>query len=92
MRGEGTDPSGVPAPPPEKTLPYPARRRSVTVERSSSVWGRKRAAMYWSMKPGVSESSKLVIMWNGGGGFDFGNLYHPQFNVVRAGVNYRLNW
>ncbi len=30
--------------------------------------------------------------WNGGGGFDFGNLYHPQFNVVRAGVNYHFNW
>ncbi len=30
--------------------------------------------------------------WNGGGGFDFGNLYHPQFNVVRAGVNYHFTW
>ena len=30
--------------------------------------------------------------WNGGGGFDFGNLYHPQFNIVRAGVNYHFNW
>ncbi len=43
--------------------PLAARRRSVTVGKYSIwVWGRKRAAMYWFMKPGVSESSKLVII------------------------------
>ena len=28
----------------------------------------------------------------GGLGFNWGYYYHPEINVVRAGVNYHFNW
>ena len=29
---------------------------------------------------------------NGGGGWNWGYNFHPQLNIVRAGVNYHFNW
>jgi outer membrane immunogenic protein len=46
----------------------------------------------WSAKIEYLYVSLYNNNWNGGGGFNFGSNYNPQFNVVRAGVNYHFNW
>jgi outer membrane immunogenic protein len=46
----------------------------------------------WSAKIEYLYVSLSNNNWNGDGGFNFGSNYNPQFNVVRAGVNYHFNW
>jgi len=52
----------------------------------------------WMFAPNWSAKAEYLYValsnnnWNGGGGFNFGNAYNPQFNIVRAGINYHFNW
>jgi len=46
----------------------------------------------WSAKAEYLYVAHSNNNWNGGGGFNFGNAYNPQFNIVRAGINYHFNW
>jgi outer membrane immunogenic protein len=52
----------------------------------------------WMFAPNWSAKAEYLYVnlsnnnWNNGGGFNFGNAYNPQFNIVRAGVNYHFNW
>ena len=62
----------------------PAGPRAAARSGCSRRIGRPRSNISMSISPATTGTAAA--------GFDFGNLYHPQFNVVRAGVNYHFNW
>ena len=52
----------------------------------------------WMFAPNWSAKAEYLYVdlssngATGGLGFNWGYYYHPQINVVRAGVNYHFNW
>jgi len=70
------------------------------------VWGLSNTRTGWTAGGGVEwmfmpnwsvKAEYLFLDLDSGGatgtfGWNFGNHFHPQINVVRAGVNYHFNW